>query len=181
MAHGLGEVGVPLDELQQPVVGDGDQRVDVLGQLADALVGTGARREPSKEKGLVTTATVSAPTSWAIWAMIGVAPVPVPPPMPLVMKTMSAPSSKVEDLLVGLERRVAADLRVGSGAEAAGQLRSELQLDRRTARASAWASVLAAMNSTPERPASIIRLTELQPPPPTPMTLIRAGSGSSSR
>jgi hypothetical protein len=43
--------------------------------------------------------------------------------------------------------------------------------------ASAWASVLAAMNSTPERPASIMRLTELQPPPPTPMTLMRAGIG----
>jgi hypothetical protein len=38
----------------------------------------------------------------------------------------------------------------------------------------AWASVFTAMNSTPLRPASIIRLTALQPPPPTPMTLITA-------
>jgi hypothetical protein len=28
----------------------------------------------------------------------------VPPPMPPVMNTMSAPSNKVEDLLVGFER-----------------------------------------------------------------------------
>ena len=39
---------------------------------------------------------------------------------------------------------------------------------------SAWASVFTAMNSTPFRPASIIRLTALTPPPPTPTTLITA-------
>ena len=39
---------------------------------------------------------------------------------------------------------------------------------------SAWASVLMAMNSTPLRPASIIRLTALTPPPPMPTTLITA-------
>ncbi len=48
---------------------------------------------PSKVKGLVTTATVSAPISRATSATIGAAPVPVPPPIPAVMKTMSAPSS----------------------------------------------------------------------------------------
>ena len=31
-----------------------------------------------------------------------------------------------------------------------------------------------AMNSTPERPASIIRFTALVPPPPTPTTLMTA-------
>ena len=36
------------------------------------------------------------------------------------------------------------------------------------------ASVLMAMNSTPLSPASIMRLTALQPPPPTPTTLITA-------
>ena len=38
----------------------------------------------------------------------------------------------------------------------------------------AWRSVLAAINSTPSIPASIIRLTALQPPPPIPITLIDA-------
>src|SRR5437762_8715206 len=40
--------------------------------------------------------------------------------------------------------------------------------------ASACASVLAAMNSTPRRPASTIRLTAFEPPPPTPTTLMTA-------
>src|SRR3990172_5493573 len=46
---------------------------------------------PSNPKGLVTTATVSAPTSRATDATSGEAPVPVPPPMPAVMNTISAP------------------------------------------------------------------------------------------
>ena len=50
------------------------------------------RRLPSKENGLVTTPTVKAPISLATSATIGAAPVPVPPPMPAVTNTMSAPS-----------------------------------------------------------------------------------------
>ncbi len=52
------------------------------------------RRVPSKRKGLVTTAMVRILSSFlAIWAMMGAAPVQVPPPMPPVIKTMSVPSS----------------------------------------------------------------------------------------
>ena len=52
------------------------------------------RVRPSKENGLVTMPTVSAPiSSRAISAMIGAAPVPVPPPSPAVTKTMSASAS----------------------------------------------------------------------------------------
>ena len=47
---------------------------------------------PSNWKGLVTTPTVSTPSSRAAWAMIGAEPVPVPPPMPAVMKHMCAPA-----------------------------------------------------------------------------------------
>jgi hypothetical protein len=39
---------------------------------------------------------------------------------------------------------------------------------------SAWASVLMAMNSTPRKPSSIMRLTALTPPPPMPTTLMTA-------
>ena len=46
---------------------------------------------PSKPKGRVTTATVRAPTFLAIRAITGAAPVPDPPPIPAVMKTISAP------------------------------------------------------------------------------------------
>ena len=46
---------------------------------------------------------------------------------------------------------------------------------------SAWASVLQAMNSTPIISARIIRLTALEPPPPTPMTRISAKFSESER
>ena len=52
-----------------------------------------ARRAPSKPNGLVTAATVSAPTSRASLATTGAAPVPVPPPAPAARKTMSEPFS----------------------------------------------------------------------------------------
>ena len=52
------------------------------------------RTLPSKPKGLVTTPTVSAPTSRATSAITGAAPVPVPPPRPAVTNTMSAPVSR---------------------------------------------------------------------------------------
>src|SRR5579859_277447 len=42
------------------------------------------------------------------------------------------------------------------------------------AEASAWASVLATMNSTPCSPEAIILLTALPPAPPTPSTIMRA-------
>ena len=48
---------------------------------------------PSKVNGRVTTPTVKAPKSLAILATTGAAPVPVPPPIPAVTNTKSAPSS----------------------------------------------------------------------------------------
>ena len=44
------------------------------------------------EKGFVTIEMVEAPTSLAIFATIGLAPVPVPPPRPAKIKTISVPS-----------------------------------------------------------------------------------------
>ncbi len=52
-----------------------------------------ARFFPSNLNGLVTTPIVSAPSSLARLAMTGAAPVPVPPPRPVVTKIMSAPES----------------------------------------------------------------------------------------
>ena len=52
---------------------------------------TADRLVPSKAKGLVTTATVRAPVSLISSAMTGAAPVPVPPPMPAAMNTISEP------------------------------------------------------------------------------------------
>ena len=44
-------------------------------------------------KGFVTTAIVKIPNSLAILATTGAAPVPVPPPIPAVINTISAPSN----------------------------------------------------------------------------------------
>ena len=46
---------------------------------------------PSKLKGLVTIATVKIPNFFAICAITGVAPVPVPPPIPAAINSISAP------------------------------------------------------------------------------------------
>ena len=43
---------------------------------------------PSKEKGLVTTATVKTPFSLHALAIVETAPVPVPPPIPAAIKAI---------------------------------------------------------------------------------------------
>ena len=55
---------------------------------------------PSNVNGFVTTPIVNIPISFAQDATIGAAPVPVPPPIPAVTKTMSAPrnTSAISDL-----------------------------------------------------------------------------------
>ena len=73
------------------------------------------RRRPSKPKGFVTTPTVRIPASRAISATTGAAPVPVPPPMPAVMNTMSVFSSALAIWL----RLSSAALRPTSGLEPA--------------------------------------------------------------
>mmetsp|Transcript_20021 Transcript_20021/g.28495 ORF Transcript_20021/g.28495 Transcript_20021/m.28495 type:complete len:225 (+) Transcript_20021:375-1049(+) len=50
-------------------------------------------RAPSKRNGFVTMPTVNAPLSLEISATTGAAPLPVPPPIPEVTKTKSAPST----------------------------------------------------------------------------------------
>ena len=138
------------------------------------------RRFPSNAKGRVTTATVRMPISLASEAMTGAAPVPVPPPRPAVTKTMSAPSSAS---IILSESSSAARRPMSGFAPAPRPLvrrtpSCSLTLARESL--SACTSVLAVMNSTPSTRAAIIRLTALPPPPPTPMTLMRAPRGTSS-
>ena len=133
------------------------------------------RLRPSKVKGFVTTATVSAPMSFiAMSATMGAAPVPVPPPSPAVMNTMSAPASASWMS----SRLSSAALRPISGLAPAPRPRVRsvpiCTLMSASEIASAWASVLMATNSTPRMPSSIMRFTALVPPPPTPTTLITA-------
>ena len=109
-------------------------------------------RLPSNENGLVTTATVRMPSSCATSATTGAAPVPVPPPMPAVMNSMSAPS-----IASAMRSRssIAASRPISGLAPAPRPLvrfEPSWSCVRAVARRSACASVLAAMNSTPSTP-----------------------------
>ena len=133
-----------------------------------------ARFRPSNANGRVTTPIVSAPSLRAMLATTGAPPVPVPPPSPAVTKTMSAPlrTSSISS------RWSSAAFRPTSGLAPAPRPRVSSRptssLTSASLISSAWASVLIAMNSTPLRPTSIIRLTALTPPPPMPTTLMTA-------
>ena len=133
-----------------------------------------ARRLPSKLKGRVTTPIVRAPSLRAMLATTGAPPVPVPPPSPAVTKTMSAPlrTSSISSRWSSAARRPT------SGAAPAPRPRVSSRptssLTSASDISSACASVFTAMNSTPLRPTSIMRLTALTPPPPMPTTLITA-------
>ena len=112
--------------------------------------------------------------------MTGAAPVPVPPPRPVVTNTMSAPDSAW--ISASVSSSAACRPTFGS-APAPSPLVSLPPIWIFTGAGlvlSAWASVLATMNSTPEMPACTMRDTALLPPPPTPTTLIRAPMRASS-
>ena len=124
--------------------------------------------------GRVITPTVRAPCSLAIRATIPAAPVPVPPPIPAVMKIMSAPLS-VSAIASSLS---SADFFPTSGIEPAPRPRVNFGPNwifvSAPIKFNACTSVFATINSTPETPSSIIRLTAFPPAPPTPITLIMA-------
>src|SRR5207245_62164 len=132
------------------------------------------RFRPSNRNGFVTMPIVRAPRSRDAWAMMGEAPVPVPPPMPQVTKTMSAPWSAWSTS----SRFSSMAWRPISGRAPAPSPRvcflaicvftSALLLSR------ACASVFTEMNSTPWSPSSTMRFKALPPPPPTPTTFMRA-------
>ena len=133
-----------------------------------------ARLRPSNPNGRVTTPIVSAPRFLAISATMGAPPVPVPPPSPAVMKTMSAPLR-----ISSISSPCSVDARwPTSGSDPAPRPRVVSRPMSSFTSASdirsVWASVLTAMNSTPRRPASIIRFTAFTPPPPIPTTLMTA-------
>ncbi len=114
------------------------------------------------------------PSSLATCATIGAAPVPVPPPMPAVMKIMSEPST----ISTMRSRSSIAAWRPTSGSAPAP---SPLVMFEPICRLiftfecfSACESVLMQMKSTPSIPELTMWVTALPPPPPTPMTLMMA-------
>jgi hypothetical protein len=132
------------------------------------------RFAPSMPKGLVTTATVRMPSSLADLrddrrrAGAGAAAHAGGDEQHV------AALDRLLDAVAILHRGLPAEIRVGPGAEALGDVAADLDrgLDPRSS--SACESVLAQMNSTPSMPHSIMCDTALPPPPPTPMTLITA-------
>src|SRR5450830_324302 len=127
---------------------------------------------PSKVKGRVTTPTTSDRFLRAISAITGEAPVPVPPPMPAVMNTMSAPArvSSSMSRLISAARSPTMGLPPAPNRFIALPPMGILWVASDISRA--WISVFTATKSTPRIPASIIRLRALLPPPPTPTILI---------
>ena len=138
------------------------------------------RWRPSKGKGLLTTATVRAPTSRATSATTGAAPVPVPPPRPAVTNTMSEPISMSRSR--SRSSMAAARPRSGLAPQPSPRVTSvpSWTLVGASLCLSAWASVFATTNSTPDRPWLIMVSRALPPAPPTPITLIRAWSSPES-
>ena len=112
--------------------------------------------------------------------MTGAAPVPVPPPRPVVMNTMSEPSSAWR---ICSESSTAALFPTSGLAPAPRPFVSFIPswsfIGARFER-SAWQSVFAARNSIPATPEAIMRLTAFPPPPPIPMTRILAAGGTAS-
>ena len=118
--------------------------------------------------------TVSAPSSRAIRATTGAAPEPVPPPSPAVTNTMSLPRSAF--LIWSYASSAARRPMSGSAPEPRPCVSSRPMWIFVCASdiCSCWMSVLTAMNSTCETPASIIRWSAFRPAPPTPTTRITA-------
>jgi hypothetical protein len=135
------------------------------------------RRPPSHSKGSTSMPSTSAPHSFAMRAITGEAPVPVPPPIPAAMNNTSVPSQSARNLAASSS----AAARPRSGSPPAPMPRvsfspSTMRVET-AAFASAAASVLMATNSTFSNGARAMWLTALHPAPPTPRTLMRKPPG----
>ena len=125
---------------------------------------------PSLRKGMVTTATVSIPISLAILAITGVAPVPVPPPIPAVIKSIWVPESSTFLFISSWLSRAA--LRPLVGLVPAPRPRPSWIFEGTGLAVRCIESVLQTMKLQPSMPCSYMYDTALQPPPPTPRTLL---------
>mmetsp|Transcript_7041 Transcript_7041/g.17479 ORF Transcript_7041/g.17479 Transcript_7041/m.17479 type:complete len:269 (-) Transcript_7041:349-1155(-) len=133
------------------------------------------RRLPSNANGFVTTPTVRHPSSRAISARTGEAPLPVPPPIPAVMKTMSLPW---QICWISLKFSWALSFpTAGTPPAPRPRVTCLPMFSTLGARdlARAWASVFTAQKETPSMRVWIMRFTALPPPPPMPSTLITQG------
>ena len=133
----------------------------------------------SKRNGFVTTPTVRIPISFAIWAITGAAPVPVPPPIPQVTNTISAPFNAWE---ISSWLSSAAFSPISGFAPAPSPFVSFSPICIAVGALQNWSaclSVLIPINSTPIIFSSTMRFTALFPAPPTPITRILAAFSAS--
>ena len=113
---------------------------------------------------------VRIPISLATFATIGPAPVPVPPPIDAVTKAIFVPSLSSSRMRSNV---CSASLRPSSGLPPTPK--PSLPNSKRTGTGQAdscWLSVLHTANVTFAMPSIHMLRTALQPPPPTPITLI---------
>ena len=122
---------------------------------------------------MVTMPTVSSPISLAMRAISGAAPVPVPPPIPAVMKTILVPSSSMVRISSSLSS-AARSARSGllPAPRPSVTVRPSAILTGTSERESAWLSVLQSTKETSCMPSLNMCVTALPPPPPTPTTLM---------
>ena len=137
---------------EQLLVRDGDQRIDVLAELADALLRERRRVAFHLEW---STATVRMLSSFATCATTGAAPVPVPAAHAGSDEHVEA-FDELDDAVAILHCGLAADLRIAR-AEALGDVRADLDAGLHRACFSACASVLTQTKSTPSIPEFTMR------------------------
>ena len=118
---------------------------------------------------MVTTPTVSSPIFFAIPATTGAAPVPVPPPIPAVTNTILVPSLSSRSSSSMFD---SASERPTSGLLPAPRPAPSCSFTGTWIFESCLLSVLHAANVTPSIPSLYMLFTALQPPPPTPITLM---------
>ena len=126
----------------------------------------------SYKNGRVTTPTVRIFNSLAALAITCAAPVPVPPPIPAVIKTIFAPFKRST---ISFKDSSAAACPISIFAPAPSpfvKFKPIWIFAFALLAFKSWASVFIATNSTPSRPDSIISLIALPPAPPTPITKI---------
>ena len=124
----------------------------------------------SNWNGIVTIPIVNIPISFAIWAIMGAAPVPVPPPIPAVINTIWVVSLKRAFICSML---VSAAARPFSGLPPAPRpVSPNCILVGTLERLRAWLSVLHIAKETSLMPWLYIFFTAFPPPPPTPITFI---------
>ena len=128
---------------------------------------------PSQRNGIVTMPIVRMSISLAVCAMIGAAPVPVPPPIPAVMNTILVPSFSMA-LMSSMLSSAALRARAGRLPAPRPSLPS-CSFTGTGESFNAWLSVLHSTNVTSCMPSRYMWFTALPPPPPTPITLMIFG------